>query len=102
MTEVDSYHDDGVFLMSLTAYGSTNLVASSQVVREPTQIDEVVGSKFDGSYSEVVGILNPRDNNVVDDCINCTCRAYDTVSAIDEIVFELPEPMYIEYIHANS
>ena len=50
MTEVDSYHDDGVFLMSLTAYGSTNLVANSQVVREPTQIDEVVGSKFDGSY----------------------------------------------------
>ena len=28
MTEITSYHDDGVFLMSLTAYGSTNLVAS--------------------------------------------------------------------------
>ena len=36
MDEVSSYHDDGVFVLSLVAYGSTNLVTTTQVILEPT------------------------------------------------------------------
>ena len=94
------YEGVGLAIQNLMAFSSTNLIASSTMVQEPTRRIEV----HMPSYAVEMATLNPRSQLAAINITPYNCAQYDLSTTASEnlMIFKLASATYVQYVHATG